>query len=178
MTGTAPMKRLYDAANLVLLLLITYTVYSGYSGLPERIPIHFDFAGHPDRWGGRSSFVLLAGIAWGMTLLFYILCRSLPRLGRNARYLNIPHKEEFLKLPEDKRMIYWSLLAEFLSGLMVGLNLLWYLLIMGMMRIATGEAGLLPFKAILPAVIVIALVMLIYFKRLFTLPGKLVRGEE
>jgi uncharacterized membrane protein len=173
-----PMKKLYDLANIVLLALLTYTVYAGYSKLPERIPTHFNFSGQPDRWGSRSSFLVLAAVAWGMTILFYVLIKSLPQMGRNPRTLNIPHKEEFLKLPAEKQMAYWALLAEFLAGLVAAINLLFYFIIRGILRIATGETSLLSFTEILPAIVVLGLVMLVYFRKLFVMPGKLVRGEE
>jgi uncharacterized membrane protein len=171
------MKKIYDTINMALLLLIGITVFTGYPKLPGRIPTHFDLAGNPDRWSGRSAFIVLAAVAWGMTILFYALARYLPRMTRNPRYLNIPHKELFLKLPEEKQMVYWALLTEFLAGLMAGLNLLWFLVIRGTLRIATGETRLLPFKEILPAFILVGVILIIYLKRLFTLPGKLIRGE-
>ncbi len=178
MTESRPMKKLYDLANIALLLLLSITVYAGYSKLPERIPVHFNFSGQADRWGSRSSFIILAAVAWGMTIVFYVLIRYLPQMRRNPRALSIPLKEKFLKLPEDKQMIYWAFLGEFLAGLMAAVNLLWYLLIRGILRIATGEISSFPFNGILPAIIAIGLVMILYFRKLILMPGKLVRGEE
>ncbi len=173
-----PMKKLYDLANLVLLLLISATVYAGYAKLPERIPTHFNFSGQPDRWGGRSSFIVLAAVAWGMAILFYALIRYLPRMGRNPKSLNIPHKEQFLRLPEEKQMVYWALLAEFLAGLVAAINLLFYFIIRGIMSIAAGETSLLSFKQVVPAIVALGLIMLVYFRKLLVMPGRLVRGEE
>ncbi len=178
MSETRPLKKIYDLANAVLLLLIGFTVYSAYAKLPARIPTHFDFAGNPDRWSGRSSIIVLAAVAWGMTLLFYALIHYMPRMVQNPRYLNIPHKAEFLNLPEEKQRIYWAFMAEFLAGLMAGLNLLWYLVVRGTLRVATGGMNLLPFKAMLPAFLVVALLMIFYLIPLFTLPRRLTRGEE
>ena len=175
---STPVKRMYDAANLILLFFISYTVYSAYSTLPERIPTHFDFSGHPDGWGGRGSFVFLAAFAWGMTLIFYALSHYMPRIGRNPRTLNIPHKEEFLKLPEQKQLKYWALVAEFMAGLMAGVNLLWCLMIRAIAHIAMGEAALLPFKYTLSALLVIVFLSILYVVRLVRLPGKLIRGED
>ena len=178
MIESRPMKKIYDLANLVILILITYTVSTGYAKLPERIPTHFNFAGQPDRWGGRSSFIVLAGVAWGMAILFYALIRYLPRMGRNPKNLNIPHKEQFLRLPEEKKMLYWALLAEFLAATVAATNLLFYLIIRGIMRIASGEATLLSFQEVLPAIVALGLVILVYLWKLLVMPGRLVRGEE
>lgn len=46
-------------------------ILASWSDLPERLPMHFDVSGHPDRWGPRVelfiiptlSFVLLIGLA-------------------------------------------------------------------------------------------------------------------
>ena len=171
-------KRMYDAANLLLLFLVSYTVYSTYSKLPERIPTHFNFFGRPDSWGGRGSFIFLAAFAWGLTLVFYALIRYMPRIGRNPRTLNIPHKEEFLKLPEQKQLRYWALFAEFMAGLMAAVNLLLYLVIRATARIGMGEAAILPLTYMLPALLLIAFLSILYVVRLARLPGKLIRGED
>ena len=173
-----PLKRMYDGANLVLLLLISYTVYTVYPALPERIPTHFDFSGHANGWGGKGSFVFLAALAWGMTLIFYSLIHCMPRIGLNPRTLNIPHKEEFMKLPEQKQLRYWALMAEFMAGLMAAVNLLLYLLMRAVARIAANEAALPPFDYTLPALLVIGFLSILYVVRLARFPGKLIRGEE
>ncbi|MFO7733929.1 MAG: DUF1648 domain-containing protein [Candidatus Aminicenantes bacterium] len=171
------MKRIYDAANLVLLFLIGSFIHSWYPRLPERIPTHFDFAGNPDGWSGREAFFALAAFPFVMTLVFYALIRFLPRIARDPRRLNIPHKEEFFKLPEEKRQVYWDLLREFFAGLMAALNLLFYILLRGTVRIAAGETNLLPFKDMLPAFAAMGLILIFYMLRLMRTPGKLVRGE-
>ena len=172
------MKKLYDLANLILLVLISNTVYTAYPKLPSRIPTHFNFAGNADRLGGKEGVVWLAAMAWGMTLIFYLLGHNIRRLNRKPQSLNIPHKEQFLKLPEEKQSIYWDLVEEFLVGLTVGTNLLWYLLVRGTLRIITGEMDALSFETMLPALAVMILMLIVYLRRMFTLPGKLVHGEE
>ncbi len=172
------MKKLYDLANLILLVLISNTVYTAYPKLGPRIPAHFDLAGNPDRWSGKEGLIWLAAMAWGLTIVFYLLGHNMRRLNRNPRSLNIPYKEKFLKLPEEKQSIYWELIKEFLAGLTAGTNLLWYLLIRGTLRIVTGETGTLSFQALLPGLTVMILMFIVYLKRIYSVPGKLVRGEE
>ena len=172
------MKKLYDLANLVLLVLISNTVYTAYPKLAPRIPTHFNFSGNPDRWGGKEGVVWLAAMAWGLTLVFYLLGHNVRRLNLKPQSLNIPHKEQFLKLPEEKQSVYWDLIKEFLAGLTAGTNLLWYLLIRGTLRIIRGEMSVLSFEAMLPALAVMILMLIVYLRRMYTMPGKLVRGEE
>jgi uncharacterized membrane protein len=172
------MKKLYDLANLILLILISQTVYIAYPKLPPRVPAHFNLAGNADRWGGKEGVIWLAAMAWGMTLIFYLLAHNMRRLNRKPQSLNIPHKEQFLKLPEEKQSIYWDLIKEFLAGLTAGTNLLWYLLIRGTLRIITGEMSVLPFETMLPALAVMILMLIVYLQRMYTLPGRLIRGQE
>lgn len=171
------MKRIYDAANLILLFLIGTFIYSWYPRLPERIPTHFDFAGKPDDWSGREGFIALAAVPFVMTAVFYILSRALPRIARNLRLLNIPHKEEFFKLPEEKQQVYWGLLREFFAGIVAAMNLLFYAILRGTVRVAAGEVGLLPLGEMLPAFAAMGLILIVYLWRLMRTPGKLVRGE-
>jgi len=172
------MKKLYDLGNLTLLFLIGLSVYSWYPKLPERFPSHFNLAGNPDRWSGRDAFLAIVAIPFILTLVFYILIRFMPRLASNPQRLNIPHKEEFLKLPAEKQMVYWALLQEFFAGLIAVINLLFYLIIRGTVRVAAGQASLLPLASMFPALAAMALLMIYYFRRMFTLPGKLIRGDE
>jgi uncharacterized membrane protein len=171
------MKRVYDLANVILIFLTGLFVYRAYPLVPERSPMHFNLAGEPDRWGGRGGLIMLFVMPLVMTIVLYVLVRFVPRIGTRARYVNIPHKEEFLRLPAEKRDIFWALYKEFFAGLAAGLNLFFYLIVRGTMRIATGQMDLLPFRMLLPALALLGLGTMWYVWRMLTLPGKLVRGE-
>ncbi|MBP7705935.1 MAG: DUF1648 domain-containing protein [Candidatus Aminicenantes bacterium] len=171
------MKKLYDLGNLVLLLLLGVFVYGAYGRLPARIPMHFGIDGRPDRWGGRGELVVLALVPFVMTAVFYLLIRFLPKMAADPRRMNIPHKEEFFRLPAEKREIYWDLVKEFFAGLTLSLNLLFYTLVRATVRIAEGGAALLPFRLMAPALALMAVMMIVYIRRMFTLPGKIIRGE-
>ena len=172
------MKRLYDLANFALLLLTGLFIYRAYPLLPARIPMHFTMAGRPDRWDGRGAIMVLFVLAIAMTAVLYLIIGFTSRMGKNPRYLNIPRKREFLALPEEKRAAYWAVYKEFFAALAVSVNLLFYLIIRGTVGIATGKAGLMPFKVMLPAFALMALALVFYTWRLLTMPGKLIRGDE
>jgi len=172
------MKRVYDLVNLSLLFLIGFFVYSSYPRLPARIPMHFNMAGRPDRWDGRGGIVVLAVLALAMTTALYAVTWLTPRLTKNSRYVNIPRKQEFLRLSAEKQESYWAVFKEFFAALALAINLLFYLILRGMVRIAMGTAGLLPFRVMWPAFGLMALILVYYTWRLMVLPGKLIRGEE
>jgi len=172
------MKRLFDLLNLTLLLLMGMAVTAAYPRLPARVPMHFDLAGRPDRWSGRSGLVVLVVFAAVMTGILYLIIRLTPKWAINPRYLNIPRKEEFLRLPAEKQAAYWAVYREFFAGLAAAINLLFYLILRGTIRIAEGSASLLPFKLMIPALVVMGLVLVYYTRRLIVMPGRLVRGDE
>jgi uncharacterized membrane protein len=172
------MKRLFDLANVALLFLMGMTVSAAYPKLPGRVPMHFDIAGRPDRWSGRSGLIVLLVLAAALTAVLYVIIALSAKWAANPRYLNIPRKEEFLRLPAEKQAAYWAVTREFFAGLAASVNLMFLLILEGTVRIAKGAASLLPFKALAPALVVMALVMGLYTRRLIVMPGRLIRGDE
>jgi len=172
------MRRLYDLLNAALLAVTTFTVASKYPGLPARIPVHFGISGAPDRWGTKSEIFILVGVMWGLTFIFYALTLAMPRLARNPQYLNIPNKEAFLKLPPERQAIFFGLLREFMTGITASVNLLFYLILGGILRVAAGKTSGVPLKDVAAGLVAMGLMMVVYFPRVMTLPKKLVRGDE
>jgi uncharacterized membrane protein len=172
------MKRLYDLLNAAFLAITTFTVASRYPGLPDRIPVHFGISGAPDRWGAKSEIFILVGVMWGLTIIFYSLNLAMPRLARNPQYLNIPNKQAFLKLPAERQAIFFALLREFMTGMTASVNLLFFLIVGGILRVAEGKTSGVPLKDVLAGLVALGLMMVVYFPRLITLPKKLIRGDE
>jgi uncharacterized membrane protein len=172
------MKRLYDLLNLALLALMGTTVYSAYPKLAARVPMHFDFAGRPDRWSGRTGLLVLLALAAVMTAALYVIIGLTAKWAADPKYLNIPRKAEFLRLPEEKRAAYWAVYREFFAALAASVNLMFTLILRGTVRIAEGTSSLLPFKVLAPALAVMALVLAYYVRRLVVMPGRLIRGDE
>jgi uncharacterized membrane protein len=171
------MRKIYDILNAGLLALITYTVLSRHASLPDRVPVHFGISGTPDRWGSKSELFILVALVWGLTLLFYAFILSAPRLGRKPQLLNIPDKEEFLKLSPDRQAPFWELLQEFMAGLAVSVNLIFYLIIQGTLRVIDGRTAALPTRNLFVGLAILFLMIVLYLPRMFTLPKKLIRGD-
>jgi len=172
------MRKIYDILNALFLALTTYTVLSNYSALPDRVPVHFAISGAPDRWGSKSELFIFVAISWGFTLLFYALNLAMPRLARNPRYLNIPHKWEFLKLAPERQAIYWELIREFMTATTASFNLVFFLIVRATIRVILGKTAGAPFKDLSVGLVAILLVMIVYLPRMLTMPKKLIRGEE
>jgi len=52
---------------------ITYGAFFGAERLPERIPTHFDLAGHPNGWGRPSALLILPMVTVGLYLVITIV---------------------------------------------------------------------------------------------------------
>ncbi len=109
------MKRMLQialAANLLALALSWYT-------LPDRVALHFGMGGVPDRWGSRTEHLAVMGavlaLCAGLGMWPTWLLRRLP-----AKWLNIPHKEFWLR-EENMAEMYRRLehiLAEYGTALL------------------------------------------------------------
>jgi uncharacterized membrane protein len=62
-------------ADLALQAAITFSVLYGPGRLPNRIPTHFDMAGHPNGWGSPSMLLLLLLVAGILYLLMTTVAR-------------------------------------------------------------------------------------------------------
>ncbi len=172
------MRVFFDAANGLLLVLTTTTVFARLAALPARIPVHFNLQGNPDRWDSKETMLVLVGVAWALTVMFYAIIYLMPRLRRRPDRLNIPYKQEFLKLPAEKQQVYWNVLTEFMAALAASINLLFYLILTGMLDVAAGKTAGLAARTLAIGLGVMIVILIIYTWRLVTIPKRLVRGEE
>ena len=62
---------------LGLLLLIGTTVYLiiVWPSMADKIPMHYNFAGEIDRWGGKGEILFLLAITWGLVILVSVIER-------------------------------------------------------------------------------------------------------
>jgi uncharacterized membrane protein len=70
------MRKFLEATALTALGLqisITILALFGSERLPERIPIHFDAAGHPNGWGSPTMLLVLPAAAITIYLLFTVV---------------------------------------------------------------------------------------------------------
>ena len=95
--------------------LLGWSLYV-YGSLPARIPLHFNAAGTPDRFGGATlgNWMLAPLVAVGLVAMMYgiaWLTGIIPH-----KYVNMPRKRQFLQLPPEERdrimgvvrsLMYW-----------------------------------------------------------------------
>ncbi len=90
---------------LAALAVVWTLAIAWWPTLPARIPLHFDGAVRPDRWGPRSQWFLLPTIATLAIGLVGIIVGGLPSLIRHYPGLvNTPRKKQWLALDAEARI--------------------------------------------------------------------------
>jgi len=119
-----------------------------WPGLPERIPLHFDGSGTPDRFGARTiaNWFLLPGIGSAFVGLFaFVLPPWITGLARrNASYLSVPRREEFARLAPEARARAVQPVIAMLLVLAAEIALLFTTILVGTARVASGAWERLP----------------------------------
>ncbi len=135
---------------------IWWRALSWWPQLPERIPIHFNAAGEPDRWVDRSmgAWFLAPVIMVALCVLLGGIARWIARLAVDTpALLNIPRKDLFLRLSPAARCEVVLPTRTMLVWVLVGVNLLGLWIVEGMGRVAVvGQATI----SILPVVAFVA----------------------
>lgn len=60
--------------GVILLGTTTYTCIM-WQQVPEQVPLHYDFSGNVNGYGGKGSMILLLGIAWIMFIVMTVLVK-------------------------------------------------------------------------------------------------------
>jgi hypothetical protein len=133
--------------RLQLLLLALYFAVAAmlWSTLPERVPIHFDFAGHPT-WA-RTSVLSWFGpplLAAAMTLFLYGLGQASTR---TPELWNIPEKKRFLALSPAARAPIVAYLRRAMAWSAVLVTFTFISIHVGVYQTATGRTDGLPWQS-------------------------------
>lgn len=132
-----------------------------WPGLPERIPVHFDGAGVPDRVVARSAvaWFLLPAIGSAIVLLFALALPAwILRLAQaDSPLLSVPRRAEFTRLDPAARQRAILPMAVLLDVIAAEVALLFALILLGSARVASGAWQVLPPVLVwLPVVVLLA----------------------
>jgi peptidoglycan biosynthesis protein MviN/MurJ (putative lipid II flippase) len=78
----------------------------------------------------------------------------------------------------EKQQVYWDVFTEFMAALAASVNLLFYLILTGMLDVAAGKTAALPSRALWLGLGVMAVILIFFTRRLVTMPKRLVKGED
>jgi len=132
---------------------VWWRALSWWPQLPPRIPVHFNAAGEPDGWAGRSvvAWFLAPAIMLFLCALLGAIALWIDSLARTSPELvNVPHKSLFLRLSPAARSEAVMPARGVLVWVLVGINVLGLVIVEGMGRVATlgqGTVSVLPVVA-------------------------------
>jgi len=159
--------------NLVLLLLIAILGATSWGRLPDKVPVHFGVDGTPNRWINRGGeFLFLFFIPWLLTALLFAFSRLIPWMRNHPQWINIPHKERFLALPQERQEPFFTSMQVHFMLMAVTLNLLFLGLIYATIQVALGEYDRLPWWGIWPELVLILAVAAVNTIRIYRLASR------
>lgn len=116
-----------QVAGWVLLLGAAVDLALRMPTLPDRIPVHFDAAGNPDRWGSP-------GEAWGVVVVMLVVQGLLTVVAR------IPHKHNYpVRVTEENAQRMYRVSEQMTGHLVLAIGVL----TVGMVRSMTADGGML-----------------------------------
>jgi uncharacterized membrane protein len=167
------MKRLhlvlYSASTAILASEIAITAYF-WNILPATIPTHFNFAGNPDAWSGKSiGIVFLVPIIQLLILCLFIALYKYPQ------YSSWPTTLILITVEEKKREKMYDILRS-----MMAWTLLWLSLFMGyiqyaILATANGRANGVTNCAMIGMLVVLLLIIIVINVRMYRTVKKLIK---
>ena len=141
--------------SVVLLVVLVVGSVAAWPTLPDEIPTHFGLSGRPDSYAATSLASWFALPAIGVLTWMLVLASSHFAI-KHPSLLNIPHKQEFLALPEENRIPVAHHIRDLLDA--VGVHIL---LVFGIIQLAVySEAKGIPVPWLLPSVLVLSALLL------------------
>ncbi len=123
-----------------------------WDGLPERIPLHFNGHGVPDRWGAptAANWLFMPILGSVMSLLMTVGALSIGALARRVpETVNVPDKLLWMTLGAEARVRSLSALRWLLLWVGVALNFLFGWVLQCTSAVAKGAASSAPWWPII-----------------------------
>lgn len=121
-------RNLYRVINVICVLLLaaaTLFVLMRWQQLPEQIPIHYNFAGEVDGYGGKGSLILLMILSW---IVFFTITISI----RFPEKWNMP-----VEVTEENRSRLFAIARAMMEIVKFFVTLLFVILFVSMAASAT-----------------------------------------
>lgn len=157
--------RIVRQLNLLLLSLFFIGSAIAWPYLPERIPAHFGAGGEVNRWSD-TTFLSWFSLPIITVLLILFVHGAVDFAARRPKWLNVPDKDDFLRLPPERRHIVIQTLKESLEPTLLILTLTFCVIQYAIYRSALG-ADSKPYMAV-----VLALAMLTTPIAVITIPRR------
>jgi uncharacterized membrane protein len=156
--------QLAHLCNLAILAAMFVFAFVTYDSLPERIPVHFNFAGNADRWADKSLIAWLAMplTALGLTAALYASALLVAWAKKHPKLLSMPNKEKFLALPPEIQDPIWQQMKNMLYWICVPTNVIMFYTEYAMYSMASGGSqtfNATPLLALIGATTIVVFVL-------------------
>ncbi len=133
-----PTTRVLAIIHIGLIIALWVIPAFAYASLPDRIPVHFNINGEPDRWAEKSgwSLFMLPAIWTVLGALIFVLLRY-------RRAFNYPRKGEVNKLPEKYQIPVHILNRQFILVVFVVIGAMFVYLEYAIVDSASARATLI-----------------------------------
>lgn len=147
--------------NLLLLSLLFIGSGIAWPYLPERIPVHFGAGGEVNRWSDTSFFSWFALPVIAVLLILFVH-GAVDFAARRPKWLNVPDKDDFLRLPPERQHMVVQAMKESMEPTLLHLTLTFCVIQYTIYRAALG-ADPKPYLAIVLALAVLGAPIAIIF---------------
>ena len=151
------------------LFLLAWQGFDSWPALPDTLSTKFDLSGHAQGVSTKQNFYLTWYLVIALMNAMIFLIRSIT-LRSPARFINIPNREYWLATPERRLLCSYRMTT--LTMLMFALvNVMLALLFQSVVEFNLTGHTAIPVWLPTVAVPVIVLVIALYMRKTFTLPG-------
>lgn len=146
---------LTEILSVLGLLAMWAMVAYAFNVLPDTIPVHFDFKGDPDRYGGKTSLILLP-------ILTTLLYAGLTVINRYPHIFNYP-----VKITEENALRQYTHATRMIRLLKLIIILMFSIIVYFTYRTATGASEGIGMWFLPLLLVAVYLPLIIYLVRSF-----------
>ena len=158
-------------------LILVLGVYA-YLNLPQKVAVHFDLHGNPDRYGSKTEILIISLVFFIISFIFSVFVQKRYALLKNFPYLiNIPAFYLYAQKLSEDRKAYWVAQYFELLALIMFLTNFMLLILEYFIYIGGGSGKLSPWfnYFLIPYVV---LLLVVTFTYLFSMYRKIKKEAE
>ena len=142
---------------LVSMTALWVVALSLYPTLPERIPVHFSLSGAPDRWGGKSEFLLMTTLACAVCLIMGGVAWLIPWMAETRPDMVNMMDNSWRRFPIHQRLWIFQPMSLSFGVAALAVSLLFIVILLSTASVARGDEsgmGSLWFFVFVPIILV------------------------
>nr|WP_315025882.1 DUF1648 domain-containing protein [uncultured Chryseobacterium sp.] len=107
---------IFDIFNFGWVIFLWWFTMKNYNDLPQRIPVHFDLSGKPDRYGSKAYAFLMPILGIAMYVLFLFITRHPENSNFPVEITEQNKGAQFLIMKIGLRFLFSLIMLTFLNS--------------------------------------------------------------